>query len=154
MLIEEKIHFLETGCIELLRSLDAHAKGNWGVMNGQQMVEHMSEMIRMAGGKDIYAVVTPEEHLPKYKAFLLSDKEFRPNTKNPIMPEEPVMVRLSGMQEAVDEFKKEMSDFFEVFEKEPSKITTHHVFGELNYEENVILLYKHATHHLRQFGLM
>jgi len=34
------------------------------------------------------------------------------------------------------------------------KTTLHPVFGELNFEEWILLHYKHVTHHLKQFGLI
>ncbi|TXH28993.1 MAG: DUF1569 domain-containing protein, partial [Cyclobacteriaceae bacterium] len=36
----------------------------------------------------------------------------------------------------------------------PAKKTTHPVFGALNFDEWILLHYKHVTHHSRQFGLI
>ena len=43
--------------------------------------------------------------------------------------------------------------FFEVFEKDPGLKTINPVFGELDFDSNIQLLYKHALHHLKQFGI-
>jgi hypothetical protein len=43
--------------------------------------------------------------------------------------------------------------FFEVFEKDTALVTRNPFFGDLNFEQNVQLLYKHSLHHLRQFGV-
>ena len=40
----------------------------------------------------------------------------------------------------------------EAFEKNPDLVTRNPFFGDLNFEQSVQLLYKHALHHLRQFG--
>jgi tRNA A58 N-methylase Trm61 len=46
-------------------------------MNVQQMVEHVTDFFKVSFDHIKFDLVTPEEHLPKYKEFLMSDKEFR-----------------------------------------------------------------------------
>jgi hypothetical protein len=41
-----------------------------------------------------------------------------------------------------------------VFQENHMQQTRNPFFGDLNFEENVHLLYKHALHHLKQFGVM
>jgi len=43
--------------------------------------------------------------------------------------------------------------FFEAFENDHNLVTRNPLFGDLNFEQNVQLLHKHALHHLRQFGV-
>ncbi len=150
---ERKLNFITNGLVPLLKNLPPGAMGKWGKMNGQQMVEHVSDFFKVSTGKINFPLVTPAEHLPKYKEFLLSEKEFRENTKAPVLPEEPFPVRCSSMKESVVELKKEIVDFISMFEKEPGLITQHPVFGNLNFEEWVLLHYKHVLHHAKQFGL-
>ena len=40
------------------------------------------------------------------------------------------------------------------FKNNPAAKTSHPVFGDLDFEEWVLLHYKHVTHHLKQFGAM
>ena len=87
------------------------------------------------------------------RAFLESEKPFRENTRNLLMPEVPAPVRNPSKEEAVKELKTELEFFFSVFEKNNMQVTRNPFFGDLNYEQNVQLLYKHATHHLKQFGM-
>ena len=89
-------------------------------------------------------------------AFLLSDKAFRENTKAPanIVAEEPLATTTENMQAAINKLQQAVNDFCKYFEKDPTQKTTHPVFGPLNFEEWVLLHYKHVTHHLRQFGLL
>ncbi len=153
---EEKKRFLKHGFIPLLQDLPADAKGKWGVMNGQQMAEHVTGFFKVSTEKLQFPLVTPEEHLPKYKEFLLSDKQFRQNTKAPesVVGSEAVPVRCATMHEAVNKLEKETNAFFEYFESYPGKTTLHPVFGKLDFEEWVLLHHKHVMHHLRQFGLV
>jgi hypothetical protein len=86
------------------------------------------------------------------RAFLESEKPFRENTPNALMPEIPAPVRNPSKEEALKELKNEIDFFFSVFEKNNLQVTRNPFFGDLNYEQNVQLLYKHAMHHLKQFG--
>ncbi len=152
---EAKLHFLTKEFIPLLKELPADAKGKWGKMSAQQMVEHVSGFFKVSTQKLKIPLVTPIEHLPKFKEFLLSDKEFRENTKAPgnIVPEEPVPTRKASMNEAGEELQNEIDHFVAFFTDNPGTKTTHPVFGNLDYDEWVLLHYKHVTHHLRQFGI-
>jgi hypothetical protein len=87
---------------------------------------------------------------------LLSENEFKENTKAPaaVLPEEPLPLRYPNMQQAKDDLKISVDDFFEFFKNDPSKTTLHPAFGELNFDEWVQLHHKHVTHHLKQFGLI
>ena len=150
----EKIFFLKEQFILLLQKLKGNEKGNWGKMNAQQMVEHVSGFFKVSTEKIHFPLTTPIEHLPKYKEFLLSEKEFHENTKAPVLPEEPLPLRNSNMQLALDNLQKDVNDFFEYFADDPSKTTLHPAFGELNFDEWVQLHHKHVIHHLKQFGLI
>ncbi len=154
MTASEKLLFLRNNFIPLLSPLKAADTGRWGKMNAQQMVEHLTDFFRVSTGDIRMPVVSPEEHLPKLRAFLLSDKPFRENTKAPVLPEEPQPVRNAGMLQAVEELNAAVQAFFSLFENEPDHSTTHPVFGVLNADEWILLHYKHVTHHLRQFGLI
>ena len=153
MTTKEKINYLEIEFPEFLQTLDANAKGKWGVMNAQQMVEHMSYSLRDANGKSAKRTITPAEHLPKYKEFAMSDKPFRENTKNAELPETAIAVKHTSMQNAIDEMKQEWIDFKKAFETNPTKTITNPFFGDLNFEESVHLLHKHAMHHAKQFSV-
>ena len=151
---QEKLHFLSAQFIPLLNNLPAGAIGKWGKMNGQQMVEHVAGFFKVSTGKIKFPLVTPAEHLPKYKEFLYSDKEFRENTKTPVLPQEPLPIRFATMAEAISELDNDVHEFIHLFSNNAQLKIMHPVFGELNYEEWVLLHYKHVTHHLKQFGLM
>ena len=151
---DEKICFLKNDLIFLLKKLKGDEKGKWGKMNAQQMTEHVSGFFKVSTEKIHFDLTTPLEHLPKYKEFLMSEKEFRENTKAPVLPEEPLPLQYSTMKEAIDELRKSIDDFFGFFKNDPSKKTLHPAFGELNFNEWVQLHNKHVTHHLKQFGLI
>src|SRR6478672_11631756 len=107
-----KVDFLKTSFVALLQTIPTDAAPLWGKMTLQQMVEHFTDAVRIAAGLvPDAAIVSPEEHLPKLQAFIRSDKPFKENTRNPLLPETPAPVRarsieaaLHSLQEAIDAF--------------------------------------------------
>jgi hypothetical protein len=152
----EKENFLRTRLVSLLQQLDPGTPPRWGKMNVQQMIEHYAgDAVRNASGRlKIDTILTPPENLQRMREFLMSEKPFKENTKNPLMAEEPAPLRYKTVQAAIGALQQELIYFFEAFEKDTNLITRNPFFGDLNFEQNVQLLYKHALHHLRQFGVV
>ena len=153
---EEKLQFITRQFVPLLQTLSSDAIGKWGKMNAQQMAEHVSGFFKVSTEKIKFPVITPVEHLPKYKEFLLSDKEFRENTKAPagVVPDEPMATRNASMAAALEELQQEIDHFVQYFAADPGAKTAHPVFGELDFAEWVQLHHKHVTHHAKQFGVL
>lgn len=82
---------------------------------------------------------------------MMSEKPFK-EIRNPLMSDAPISDKIQTVQGAIGALQQELIYFFEVYEKEPQLIIRNPFFGDLNFEQNVQLLYKHALHHLRQFG--
>ena len=151
-----KLNFITEEMFALLNTLSPDAKPKWGKMNAQQMVEHVMGFFNVSTEKLQFTLVTPEEHLPKYKDFLYSDKEFRENTKAPstVLGEEPLPLHYPTLSIAIEKLKQSVDNFIKYFEKEASRKTLHPVFSMLSFDEWVLLHYKHVRHHLRQFSLV
>jgi hypothetical protein len=151
----EKENFLRTRLVPYIQRLDPSTPPRWGKQSVQHMIEHFAEdALRNANGRLRFEkIVTPPEYLQKYREFLLSDKPFRENTKNPLMGEEPEPLKYKTVQAAIGALQEELIFFFEAYEKDPRLVIRNPIFGDLNFDENVQLLYKHALHHLRQFGV-
>lgn len=151
--LQDKAHFLRNEYTQKLSQLAPDTARLWGKMNVQQMIEHMSDYVRIGSGRTPQTLVSPEERLPKLQSFLTSEKPFPENTPNVLMPDTPIPVKHRSMADAISELQGELDYFFMVFEKEPTKTITNPFFGELNYDMSLQLLHKHAWHHLKQFGL-
>ena len=150
-----KIDFLKKDFFSYLRSLDSATPPSWGKMSLQQMIEHFTDYVKIASGKiPNTKLLTPEDQLQKAQAFLMSDKPFKENTPNPLLPEVPPPVRNISMEEALKELETEIDFFFSIFNENNQQCTLNPFFGDLNFEQNVQLLHKHALHHLKQFGVM
>jgi oxepin-CoA hydrolase/3-oxo-5,6-dehydrosuberyl-CoA semialdehyde dehydrogenase len=152
---DEKLDFIKHRFIALLKDIPADTTGKWGKMNAQQMVEHVTAFFKVSAGKLHFPLVSAAEHLPKLKAFLLGDKEFRENTKAPtsVIGEEPLPVKTNTMAEAIAALQDSVDEFITYFQDDSYITTLHPVFGELNFSEWVLLHYKHLIHHAKQFGL-
>jgi hypothetical protein len=151
----EKENFLRTKLVRYLQQLDPATPPRWGKMTVQQMIEHLGgEAIRNANGRlKIDTILTPPENLPRMREFMMSDKPFKENTKNPLMGEEPGPLRYKTVQAAIGALQQELIYFFEAFEIDHQFVTRNPFYGDLTFEQSVQLLYKHALHHLRQFGV-
>jgi hypothetical protein len=149
----DKKKFLKEEFTKLLSSLKSEAKGKWGKMNAQQMVEHMSGAFRVASGKHIEKSAFTPEITKKSHDFMMSEKPFRENTPNQLLSDEPYPVKNKTMADALAELQAEIDYFFKVYSENPELRVVNPFFGNLNFEEQVQLLHKHTTHHAKQFGL-
>ncbi len=152
--MNEKIRFLREQYIPLLRKLQGNEKGQWGVLSAQGMVEHMTESVAIAWGRIKQTPYTSADLLPRYREFALSDKEFKPDTKNAYMDAGPAPLLNVNMREAIEELETELSFFFRYYSDFPEATAVNPFFGRFNFAEWLHLLYKHARHHLKQFGLL
>ena len=149
----EKRNFLEEQLVPAITAIPSDRPPIWGKMTLQQMTEHFAESVRIASGRMQYQeILTPEEQLTKMRNFLVSDKPFRENTENPLVPRIPAPVKNHSITKALQELDEEIRYFFQYFKKHPNYTTRNPFFGDLNFDQNVQLLYKHALHHLKQFG--
>ncbi|WP_118974579.1 DinB family protein [Taibaiella koreensis] len=151
----DKAQFLKNDLVTLISGIPADHQPAWGKMNLQQMTEHIArEGFGWASGKIVHTrVLTPDEHLPQVRAFLVSEKQFRENTENKLMPAEPIPVQHADMPAALEALQQEIDHFFAVYAADPGKTLLNPFFGELDYDLWIQLLHKHASHHLKQFGV-
>ncbi|MCC6182008.1 MAG: DUF1569 domain-containing protein [Bacteroidia bacterium] len=151
--MNSKEQFFKQTYIDRLKQLSGNEIGLWGVLSPQGMIEHMADAFANAYGKIKLPAQTPEAILPKMRAFALSDIPFKENTKNVLMSETPAPLRHQTISDAINELDLEIKSFIEHYKLHPGQINLNPFFGELNYEEWLQLLYKHAQHHLKQFNI-
>lgn len=151
----EKEYFLRSKFISNLQKLRPDTPPQFGSMNVQQMVEHFTyDSLQTANGRKVFTeILTPAHKLEKARAFMLSDMPLKEGVKNPLMKESPAPLQHHTLQAAINALQEELIELFHYFEHNPYLTTRNPFFGDLNFEENVHLLHKHALHHLRQFGM-
>lgn len=138
----------------LLRKLNGNEKGNWGVLSPIGMIEHMTDSVAVAWERIKQAPQFDAETTQKARNFALSEKPFKPGTKNQLMSDTPAPLRNNTVQEAVVELETELTNFYSYHNQNPGITVLNPFFGELNYQEWILLLNKHAKHHLKQFNLL
>ena len=151
----EKENFLRTKFVKYLQQMDPSTPPRWGKMNAQQMIEHFThDALRTANGSIPFTtIVTPLDHLTKMREFIMSNKPFRENTRNPLLGSEPRPLHFKTFEAAIGSLQEELIRFFEVYDPNPRLLIRNPLFGDLDFEQNLHLLYKHGLHHLRQFGI-
>ncbi|MBL0066956.1 MAG: hypothetical protein IPP39_00140 [Chitinophagaceae bacterium] len=120
----EKENFLRTKLVSCLQRLDPATPPRWGKMSVQQMIEHYAgDAVRNASGRlKIDTIITLPENLGRMREFMMSDKPFKENTKNPLMGKEPAPLQYQTVQAAIGSLQEELIYFFEVYEKNPAQI--------------------------------
>jgi hypothetical protein len=152
---EQRLAFLKKEYLPLLQQLKPGAPARWGKMDVQQMVEHMRDVFKVGNGHIQLPLMTEDpEHLEKLRAFIMKDKPFKENTISPAMPETPRPHKYASLEEAIQKLEPELAAVFTVYENDARLEIMNPIFGPLNYEQQIALLYKHAVHHLRQFGVI
>jgi hypothetical protein len=139
--------------LETLENLDEKKSAYWGKMTPQRMIEHLSDCIYMSCGIGNHELLIPEEKIKGMQAFLISDKEMPQNIQVPFAKENTPL-RNTDIELALDEFTMAWVDFEEMYSEDSKKTALHPYYGNLNYEQWLLLHSKHFTHHFTQFGLM
>ena len=124
----------------------------WGEMSSQRMVEHLSEMLRMAQGTTLFTLSIPEDKVAKMQDFLYSDKEMAKNIAVDIAPADREL-RNDELELAIDEFTEEWINFIDFFEATPGVKTMHPFYGYLDFDLWMLMHKKHFYHHFKQFQL-
>ena len=146
--------FFRNKAPKIISKLEPDQKPKWGKMNAIEMVDHLLAGMKLFLSKTVTELETPEEYLPKYKAFLMSEKSFKPGA---MKPEEYVKYESANnvdIEKLRAEFLTKLAEFDKVTSEDTGFWSFHPSFGKLNAEETRQLHYKHLCHHFRQFGLM
>jgi oxepin-CoA hydrolase / 3-oxo-5,6-dehydrosuberyl-CoA semialdehyde dehydrogenase len=148
--------FISTDLETIIRSLDklsATTQPQWGAMNAQRMVEHLTEGLQMSIGIGEYQLLIPEDKIDKMKAILASDEPMPRGFKVPFAPEK-YELRNEELELAVDELIENWLAFEEYYEENPTKEHLHPYYGMLDKNGWLRIHEKHFTHHFEQFGLL
>ena len=139
--------------LQHLENLNAETKASWGEMSAQRMVEHLSDSLQMAIGKNLFSLEIPEDKIPRMKEFLLSDKPMAKNIEVPFAKKDENL-RNDNLELAIDELAENWIEFEDYYSENENNENLHPYYGLLNYEQWLRLHAKHFSHHLEQFGLL
>lgn len=139
------------GLIGRIHLLSENSKPQWGKMNLYQMLRHNTYWNGWILGKDSHTY--KQEFLGKIfgkMALRSMIKNEKPFDRNIPTSKQFQVKDVSGNIEA--EKAKWISLVLE-FERFENPVFIHDFFGKMTKEQIGVLVYKHADHHLRQFGM-
>lgn len=135
-----------------IKNLSADTPAEWGSMNAQQMIEHLSNSIDLSIGKIKGELSIPEDKVEGAVAYLHSEKPFPKGFKVNYAPENPKL-RNEDLDSAIDEMAMKWVGFEEYFIDNPDARNMHPVYGNLDHKGWLRVHSKHFTHHFLQFNL-
>lgn len=133
--------------VSRINSLNESSKAQWGKMNVYQMVKHCALWEEMIQSRQKYKRAFMGRIFGKMalKSVL---KDVAPLRKNsPTIPE----FKIGGSGDTGPE-KLRWISAIEAYAKFPNSDFVHPFFGTMTKEQIGYFVYKHADHHLRQFG--
>lgn len=137
----------------MLKRLNEENAPQWGSMNANEMLDHLRRGVDMSLSTEDREIITPEDKIPVYQRFLLSDKPFQRNSAKPEAYDR--MPPFEGDTEALKlNLMKALLRMQVHFEKQPDHRSIHPNFGVLGPEEWKHLHRKHILHHFEQFGII
>jgi DinB family protein len=139
---------------DALAALQDDSQPRWGQMTAQQMVEHLAWVFELSTGRADVDCLVPETRRERMKAFLYDNTPMRHEFMNPALAAGLPPLRHPGLAEARAALSLEVDRFLDQCRARPSATHTHPVFGPIGAEEWARSHFKHAYHHLLQFGLI
>ena len=139
---------------EALMPLRDDARPNWGRMTTQQMVEHLLWAFELSTGHAHVECPIPEPQRQRLKAFLYDNRPTPREFMNPVLTAGLPALRHQGLVEAVASLRTAVNHFVQKTASTPDATHMHPVFGPIGMEEWARAHFKHAYHHLLQFGLV
>ena len=144
--------FLRGEFLERLAPLEAATPAKWGGMSAQQMVEHLEWVFAISNGRVQVDCPVPEAERERVKPFLRSNMPTPRGFENPVLTAGLPAPRHADLDAARAALRGEVARFFA--EADPDALRTHPLFGPIGHEDWERAHYKHAHHHLLQFGLI
>ena len=147
------VQFLDENSIRTqLLKLNKASKPLFGLMNAQQMIEHLSLLMQISNGKINADYYVSDEKSARRKPFLDTEDELQIGFRASILSDEPTPEKFETIEKALNNLIAEIKNFEVHFKTE--KVENHPFFGELDYEYWKKFHTKHFTHHFKQFGLV
>ena len=147
------VQFLDENSIRTqLLKLNKASKPLFGLMNAQQMIEHLSLLMQISNGKINADHYVSDEKSARRKPFLDTEDELQIGFRASILSDEPTPEKFETIEKALNNLIAEIKNFEVHFKTE--KVENHPFFGELDYEYWKKFHTKHFTHHFKQFGLV
>ncbi len=147
--------FLYEEAPQLLAELRTDTTAQWGKMDAQQMVEHLTYTIGFGNGRfNMEANAEPDRLAYRKMRFFEKDVPFAQGLRVGFIPEEPMPHQFPDIVQSKDFLMGQLERFYYYHDEHPDLTPMHPVLGTLNYDEWVQFHARHFRHHFRQFGLI
>ena len=137
----------------LLSKLNSDSKPQFGSMDVLEMIEHLTIGLELSLSYKEYHIKTPEEQIPAFQRWLMTDKPFRPGSPMPKNFEDFQAPDGQDLEAAKKRFIEKLRFFKKTVEEDKDFWSVHESFGKINAEQTRQLHFKHINHHLTQFGI-
>jgi uncharacterized protein DUF1569 len=134
-----------------LARLQPGSERHWGTMNPAQMLAHLAEFMAMACGDTRPPRMFIGRVIGPLAKRIYIRGETPPPRNSPTVPGGAIVDERDFETERTR--LTQLLDRFASGGPESCTAHPHSFFGRLTAEEWAVLMYKHADHHLRQFGL-
>ena len=137
-----------------LAELQDDSRPAWGKMSARQMVEHLVWAFELSTGQAQAACQFPGAQREQLKAFLYHNRPTPREFQNPVLATGLPPLRHASLPEAKAALRVEVERFLRQAGGIQDALHMHPVFGPIGAEEWARSHFKHAYHHLLQFGLI
>ncbi len=157
--MEQYLDFLREGVYTTLARLSPETPAQWGMMNAQQMVEHLRMPLFLSCGfAEIKPLFEADKLARNYQATIVEKRQIPRNIKfKDGFIAEPQPLEYGSLGEAIEGVREAIGAFFERFSEEEDQKNLrilHPVLGMLSYQDWLYFHCKHIWHHSIQFGLL
>lgn len=144
-------HALED-LLNRIEKLQWRTEAQWGQMNVNQAICHMTDPLRDLLNRREIDPVVPSFISPLMRMMVLTKKDWKPGTPTLKIYDQ---IKGDGTRPTAFDYDKKLlvSMLSELAEKsEDYKFGRHPALGKLNRDQLGFFVWKHVDHHLRQFG--
>lgn len=152
--VEARHEFLATTLVAALSKLPFDRKPEWGGLSAAQMVEHLLSVFELSTGKAASESALPEAFQVKARGFLQDNRPMPRGFESPLHRNGVPPLRYEAIPSAVEALRLESRAFLDLCASEPDSVLVHPAFGPCTRDEWSRIHFKHAIHHLLQFGLI
>lgn len=136
-----------------IEELDAATVPHWGKMRPQEMVEHLTWAFELSTGEAQTECAVPASELTRVRRFLYSNGPTPKEFMNPALVAGLPPMRHATLEEAKAALRLQLEHFLDG-PRSDDQLYIHPIFGPIGHDEWHRTHYKHAHHHLLQFGLV
>lgn len=147
-------HYFMDEVPNALSKLKTDTTPQWGTMSAPLMLDHLRVGVKMSLENLHGEITAPEEKLPSYKKFLMSDRPFAQGLAQPGFFIENTGATDENIEDLKLQLMKDLLAMQTFFIKNPDHVAIHPSFGKLGVDEWLHLHRKHFLHHFTQFGLV